>query len=1462
MSLERSLLRFRKRNKRFPPIHNKIHIEPLEQRLLLSSDLTYSAPSGTALDLTIRMQKVEEVNTLQLINNFNQSIVHSQTLSETDQVIIIGGELDDNLTIDFRNPFSIPIFFDGGEEATSIGDSLQVIGDGVATGSYTPDSVEAGSGKLSIGGTIINFSGLEPITISDISQYTFTTSGSQDVLTIDSPSSGRNRISGTSDGISFESITFYNVANFIIDTATNDEENANDSITINSRLVTNNLQNLTILTGAGNDTLTIHTTNFSLPVSGGAFIFNGGDGNDTIDFDASSGGYTQTLTITQSGPDTILTGADGSKITLAGGTVENIDDVNINIQKDSLMTMLNDFEALSDWMRNLASYDKLGSQLPLIFAGDRVNVTLGNIVEFADAIDFIRAKLHDYYTTLGSTFNLNNLETFLKTLPNTIKHYAGSIVGDFLKSFGSGETANIKISLDGGTEYPISFKGGSLKQILGNINNSINNITELAGKIVAYDADGRIAFKVTDPDVIEFTISCLSTDPAFTKLGLRLSQTMKAAGLELGSLTSDDDFIQNLNTWIKIDPLTLTPILSLKLPFILNRNNKFGVDFGKDIRDLKGIAFDASAELEVDTQITADLELGLELDSSPEFWVKLNDLSARAKITPPSGENNLNADLTIGFLGAHVNGSVNLDAGLSINVPNILNLNDLKNFNFSSVTITPTSNSFSADLGVSVIPGLNDGENPFNPAGLRLTLSSANPFDPSSFKFDAFKQIGDFSELFNFSNLSPFDMITLLKKIGSSLDDVTNSTLFSSFNIPFVSGAISDVLDVVKTVEKGLLFDSGDDGIDDGTALVTDLNNALAKAGLSEKFLVQGNGEQITLLAIDDSINAFSVSGPSQIGLNGNATPSGHTLKLSGTPINFGKLSSDATIIISVTTSEGTQSFNVPLSKSLTDDNKKVGNDIPKLLNAGGAPTFRTAQEFVSRLVTLLNLDRTLIKPNFDHLSDELTFRLQFDADLPSLELPVNFNLDLEPFVGFQSTGQISLIPDVGIDLTFGVSLGAGGTITDNTPLSELIQPLEISENPAFTGADLGAYAIYGRLSADAPFYLTIDGNEYLITVTKSSTDDNNTAGDLATDINTALQNTHKIVGGVPETTPTNLSGKVTAGVISGTNRLKLTVLATVSTFSFSPKSSDLIARELGFQNSVILSSTDPKPFLIEAVKDVPVIIGRLPSDATFNITMAGGGPGSDITIEASKTEENRTVLDLLNDIQSAISLSSLNNYIEVLNQGNALVFKSKNTNGFNITSKSGADKLGLGLSGTTHSSNKYDLIFKLSDGSNYNVALKKDDGSPCLTIGDVKNAIQRDTSNKVTIDFNPQGTALRFTDTTFKPFIGTQPNPNPAIFRIEAINGSLAGSKLGIIASDSAGAGEKPDGVIIGTPIAGTPLIDRLFIKEPGFSDPPMLHADLSFGTGAGISATANFGFVGVNLEGGGTLKPKSRLL
>ncbi|MFO1521475.1 MAG: LEPR-XLL domain-containing protein [Kiritimatiellia bacterium] len=172
---------------------------------------------------------------------------------------------DDTLLADLgRGDLPLGVTFNGGAGGY---DTLVVRG--VDGGSYTPGAV-FGDGVVTAGASVISFTGLEPVVIdgssvtgtapggSDVSAlpatFTFTTPGGADNLTIDSPAAGRNRISGTSGGVAFESITFTNIATLVIDTGANDASGDEDDIVlVSGNVVAAGLTQINLMLGSGDD---------------------------------------------------------------------------------------------------------------------------------------------------------------------------------------------------------------------------------------------------------------------------------------------------------------------------------------------------------------------------------------------------------------------------------------------------------------------------------------------------------------------------------------------------------------------------------------------------------------------------------------------------------------------------------------------------------------------------------------------------------------------------------------------------------------------------------------------------------------------------------------------------------------------------------------------------------------------------------------------------------------------------------------------------------------------------------------------------------------------------------------------------------------------------------------------------------------------------------------------------------
>lgn len=221
-----------------------------------------------------------------------------------------GADGNDTMIVDLTGGDPIPagdMIFNGGSQAGVPGDSLEVIGAGNDVGFYNPSPTTPGDGSIQIvgKGTVV-FTGLEPTTVSGMSVYTLITPNSDDVLTIDSPAAGRNRISGTSGGVAFEALTFFDVATFILDAETNDGALPNDQVTLNAAgLVATGLVNFSVNTGAGSDTLTVQSASYATPGSASGFSFDGGAGTDVF-FGVADISFTLT--------DTQLTSSAGGSI--------------------------------------------------------------------------------------------------------------------------------------------------------------------------------------------------------------------------------------------------------------------------------------------------------------------------------------------------------------------------------------------------------------------------------------------------------------------------------------------------------------------------------------------------------------------------------------------------------------------------------------------------------------------------------------------------------------------------------------------------------------------------------------------------------------------------------------------------------------------------------------------------------------------------------------------------------------------------------------------------------------------------------------------------------------------------------------------------------------------------------------------------------------------------------------------
>ncbi|MBT6146026.1 MAG: LEPR-XLL domain-containing protein, partial [Gemmatimonadetes bacterium] len=257
----------------------------------------FTADSDRPSDLTLRLNDGD----LEIIDTLTGALLAARPLGRVSGVTVRGADdLDDTLTVDFSGGLiEVPIVFHGGDLGF---DSLVFQGDGSVSVHYT--AIGADSATLQIAGnrsghesgTTLSFTGLEPVTLSALSSLTFSTNDPAifadntapaapgiDVILIDSPAAGQNRINGTSGAKVFENVTFFDIPTVTLDLGLNDASgNEDDQVTIDaSGLVATGLQNLIINGGSGADEVILQS-GISMPVAGGGVTFNGGDGDDYL----------------------------------------------------------------------------------------------------------------------------------------------------------------------------------------------------------------------------------------------------------------------------------------------------------------------------------------------------------------------------------------------------------------------------------------------------------------------------------------------------------------------------------------------------------------------------------------------------------------------------------------------------------------------------------------------------------------------------------------------------------------------------------------------------------------------------------------------------------------------------------------------------------------------------------------------------------------------------------------------------------------------------------------------------------------------------------------------------------------------------------------------------------------------------------------------------------------------------
>ncbi|MBS0265303.1 MAG: M10 family metallopeptidase C-terminal domain-containing protein, partial [Planctomycetes bacterium] len=264
----------RRTRRRLPrrPQAARLRLKPevLENRMMLSSSLVYTATTNTAVTLTQVGDQLQLLETAQPSNVLAQESVGYIT----DGVMIYGQQHGVILTID--------------PSVTQVVGGISFFGDA-----------------------------------SDTSSFTFRTPQGADNLTVDSPAVNQNRIGGKISGQVFQAVIVQDVATLTIDTGTNDVAGTDaDQIAFATGLDTSDLTSVNLQTGRGNDVLDLREFTIDNTIE---VIVDGGADNDLYRFGPHSSGLLQ-INESLGGIDTLdfSSMTSGVTIDLANGNQQTV----------------------------------------------------------------------------------------------------------------------------------------------------------------------------------------------------------------------------------------------------------------------------------------------------------------------------------------------------------------------------------------------------------------------------------------------------------------------------------------------------------------------------------------------------------------------------------------------------------------------------------------------------------------------------------------------------------------------------------------------------------------------------------------------------------------------------------------------------------------------------------------------------------------------------------------------------------------------------------------------------------------------------------------------------------------------------------------------------------------------------------------------------------------------------------
>ncbi len=183
--------------------------------------------------LKVSTLRFKDLDSVELDANDSDNLIDVERMLSTTDLSLNGNDGIDQFHVSVVGQVS-DVQISGGRPFSSPGDSLYVTGNGLLDATYTPHLNDPSAGTIVISSTLssgsvrnkISFKGLEPVNIDAFDTVTMVTPRSHDIISVSNQGDGWSMIGGISGHpalpLPLESLSFRDVSNVVLDTATND----------------------------------------------------------------------------------------------------------------------------------------------------------------------------------------------------------------------------------------------------------------------------------------------------------------------------------------------------------------------------------------------------------------------------------------------------------------------------------------------------------------------------------------------------------------------------------------------------------------------------------------------------------------------------------------------------------------------------------------------------------------------------------------------------------------------------------------------------------------------------------------------------------------------------------------------------------------------------------------------------------------------------------------------------------------------------------------------------------------------------------------------------------------------------------------------------------------------------------------------------------------------------------------